>query len=346
MDPATLLAPISEEAAAGDDLSFSPEFDAIQEMRRADDPTLDQGEWVTAIKAADWPGVRAACEAILANRSKDLRVAAWLTEADARLEGYVGLADGLDLCAALCHDFWSTLYPQIDAGGDSEERSGSLRWLLAQVETLARQMPVLRQGTRAFSLLDMDASRTSPVVADEPGDGSASPALPLTPEVIAAARRATTQVFFVANLAAAQRSLDALARLQSLVDAALGSEGPGFSGARRALEDAVHAVKRLAGDVVEAPTAEMSTTGTAFEGSASSTGPIRTRADALRQLRAVADFFRRTEPHSPVAYLAERGAQWGEMPLHEWLRSVVKDEGVLAQVEELLGIAARPAAAE
>lgn len=86
-------------------------------------------------------------------------------------------------------------------------------------------------------------------------------------------------------------------------------------------------------------------TGAGAESSASPTGAIRTRADALRQLRAVADFFRRTEPHSPVAYLAERGAQWGEMPLHEWLRSVVKDEGVLAQVEELLGIAAaRPPA--
>jgi len=344
MDPAVLLAPISEESPAGDDLSFSAEFDAIQELRRADDPTLDQGEWVTAIKAADWPGVKSACEAILATRSKDLRVAAWLTEADARLEGYAGLATGLELGAALSERFWPTLYPQIDADGDSEERSGSLRWLLAQVETLARQMPVLRQGARAFSLLDMEAARTATPPADDASDGTASAALPLTPDVIAAARRATTQAFFVANHAAAQRSLEALTRLQSWVDTALGSEGPGFGGARRSLEDAVHAVKRLAGDIVDAPTAAVATDA-ASEGSAPPTGPIRTRADALRQLRAVADFFRRTEPHSPVAYLAERGAQWGEMPLHEWLRSVVKDEGVLAQVEELLGITARPPAA-
>lgn len=344
MDPAALLAPISEASATGDDLSFSPEFDAIQELRRADDPTLDQGEWVTAIKVADWPGVKATCEAILAHRSKDFRVAAWLTEADARLEGYAGLAGGLELCAALCERFWPTLYPQIEADGDSEERSGSLRWLLAQVETLARQMPVLRQGARAFALLDMEAARTAAPSAEDAGDGSGSAVSPLTPDVIAAARRATPQTFFVANHAAAQRSLAALSSLQSLVDAALGSEGPGFGGARRALEDAVHAVKRLAGDVVDTPGAEM-ITGAGAESSASPTGAIRTRADALRQLRAVADFFRRTEPHSPVAYLAERGAQWGEMPLHEWLRSVVKDEGVLAQVEELLGIAAaRPPA--
>jgi type VI secretion system protein ImpA len=43
------------------------------------------------------------------------------------------------------------------------------------------------------------------------------------------------------------------------------------------------------------------------------------RAQALAQLRLVAGYFREHEPHSPVAYLAERAAQWGEMPLHELL---------------------------
>jgi type VI secretion system protein ImpA len=72
-------------------------------------------------------------------------------------------------------------------------------------------------------------------------------------------------------------------------------------------------------------------------------GPLRTRAEALQQLRAVADFFRHTEPHSPVAYLADRAAQWGDMPLHDWLRAVVKDQAVLATMQELLGVPAPPA---
>ena len=59
--------------------------------------------------------------------------------------------------------------------------------------------------------------------------------------------------------------------------------------------------------------------------------------DAFRALAQVADFFRRTEPHSPVAYLAERAASWGEMPLHVWLRAVIKDPSAIAGVEELLG---------
>jgi type VI secretion system protein ImpA len=62
------------------------------------------------------------------------------------------------------------------------------------------------------------------------------------------------------------------------------------------------------------------------------------RAQAVAQLREVAAFFRRTEPHSPVAYLAEKAAEWADMPLHEWLTTVVKDDASLAHIRELLGV--------
>jgi type VI secretion system protein ImpA len=65
---------------------------------------------------------------------------------------------------------------------------------------------------------------------------------------------------------------------------------------------------------------------------------LQTRAQALQQLRDVAHFFRRTEPHSPVAYLAEKAVKWGEMPLHEWLSQVIKDQGAMSHLEELLGL--------
>ena len=345
MDRDALLAPISDTSPCGDDLSFSAEFDAIQELRRADDPSLDQGEWVTALKSADWPGVQAQCEQLIAFRSKDLRLAAWLTEAGARLGGYTGLADGLELCDALCERYWAELYPRIDADGDTEERSGNLRWLLAQVQALARQLPVLRQGTRGFSLHDMESAQAARAGTDAGDDaGTAPPSV--TPDDIAAARRATPATFFAANLADAERALRALDRLQAIADARLGDDGPGFSTARRAIEDAVHGVRLLARDGDPQATPAAIGPDSDAGGAPSAGGAVRTRADALRQLRSVADFFRRTEPHSPVAYLAERAAQWGEMPLHVWLRSVVKDEGVLAQVEEQLGIAPAKTPAE
>jgi type VI secretion system protein ImpA len=74
------------------------------------------------------------------------------------------------------------------------------------------------------------------------------------------------------------------------------------------------------------------------QAAAPSDGPLQTRAQALAQLRAVAAFFRRTEPHSPVAYLADKAAHWGEQPLHVWLRALVKDDVSFAHIEELLGV--------
>jgi type VI secretion system protein ImpA len=67
-------------------------------------------------------------------------------------------------------------------------------------------------------------------------------------------------------------------------------------------------------------------------------GPIRGRQDALRRLSEVAEFFQKTEPHSPVSYLVGRAVKWGNMPLEKWLEEVIKDSSVLAQIQETLGV--------
>ena len=67
-------------------------------------------------------------------------------------------------------------------------------------------------------------------------------------------------------------------------------------------------------------------------------GAIRARDQALAQLAQVADYFRRTEPHSPVSYLVQRAIAWGQMPLDAWLVDVIKDNSVLAGLRETLGL--------
>jgi type VI secretion system protein ImpA len=51
----------------------------------------------------------------------------------------------------------------------------------------------------------------------------------------------------------------------------------------------------------------------------------------------IADFFQKTEPHSPVSYLVQRAVKWGNMPLENWLQDVIKDESILAQLRQTLG---------
>ena len=132
----------------------------------------------------------------------------------------------------------------------------------------------------------------------------------------------------------ARYCLAALQQLQAAVDARLGAAGPAFGPAR-------DAVQRLVGDSEHGSAPGVPAAGVASAGACvpGQPGMPYTREHALAQLRMVADFFRRSEPHSPVAYLADKAAEWGELALHEWLRAVIKDPAQIAQLDELLGAA-------
>ena len=69
-----------------------------------------------------------------------------------------------------------------------------------------------------------------------------------------------------------------------------------------------------------------------------SSGSPQSRADVIGLLHEAARYFRAHEPHSPVALLVERAARWAEMPLEDWLATVIKDGSTLGQLDELLGI--------
>lgn len=336
IDLDTLLRPLDGDSPCGPDMSFSSEFDALKEMRREDDPTLDQGAWVTELKRADWPGALAACETLLAMRTKDLRVAGWYTEAAARLQGYAGLAQGLALYAGLVRDRWDQVHPLPD-GADQELRIGSLSWLLALVTQACRRVPVLRHEADTYSLADIDTARQRALA---PADSDVAAGHPNLDDIQRAqGRTAVNEV--TAALADARRVPEALAQLQQAADARLGNDGPGFVTAREAVADAVAALERLTRDMGGHAGKREDAVAPGLAGSSGAVvaaGSPHSRAQALAQLRQVADFFRRTEPHSPVAYLAERAAAWGDMPLHAWLRHVMKDGATLAQLEELLGV--------
>ncbi|HEY1042543.1 MAG TPA: type VI secretion system protein TssA [Telluria sp.] len=287
-----MLAPIAGASPAGEDISFSSEIDAVAKARISDDPSLDQGAWETELREADWDFVARRCAELISSRSKDLRLAVWLAEAQALTGGLRGLGDGLMVVAGLCDRFWDSLHPLPDEDGH-ELRAGNLAWIAARTpQLLAAYSPAA----------DVDELRQQVLDADH--------------------------------------CANAIEELERVVDERLGRDGPGLTAAKAAmsaLERDIVAGARAAGAGVEEEggTAEAPASQPAGFGAA-----VQSRAQALAQLRAIADFFRRTEPHSPVPYLADKAAEWGAQPLHEWLRSVIKDPASYAHVEELLGVRA------
>jgi type VI secretion system protein ImpA len=281
---AQLLQQVSAERRCGEDLSFSKEVDEIARARQYDDPSLDQGEWATTLKEADWQLVATRCADMIAGRSKDLRLAVWLAEALAMTRGLRGLGDGYAVLAGLCELYWADLFPLVD-DGDCDQRIGNLFWLLVRTPLLVQEC-----AGQALQLSD------------------------------------------------AEYCLASLMALERVVDTQLGADGPGFTPARDAVQAVVAGLTPFGNAVMLADATQATVGNVVIQPGAG----LQNRTQALQQLRLVADFFRRTEPHSPVAYLAERAASWGDMPLHVWLRSVIKDPAVVDGVEELLG--ASPAA--
>jgi type VI secretion system protein ImpA len=159
--------------------------------------------------------------------------------------------------------------------------------------------------------------------------------------ILDGARPRTPQAFHATLMRECEHCADAIDRLEKSVDAVLGADGPSFSAARSGLESLVLFVKPALKEAVPVPVAADGVVAAPVHAPAPA-GPLQSRAQALAQLRAVAEYFRRTEPHSPVAYLADKAAHWGEQPLHVWLRAVVKDDAAFAQIEEMLGVGARP----
>ncbi|MBT8340094.1 MAG: type VI secretion system protein TssA [Desulfatitalea sp.] len=153
-----LLAPIRADSPSGEDLRYSEIYDRIQEARRSDDQ-LEQGEWRTDIKTANWREVARLGGDTLARTSKDLRVAVWLTEAWGHLHGFAGLKAGFDLIRGLLTTFWPTVHPLME-DGDMEYRITPLMLLNEKLPALIFQTPLCDpEHTAGYGYYQWEESR-------------------------------------------------------------------------------------------------------------------------------------------------------------------------------------------
>ena len=130
-----ILSPIPGENPCGIDLRYDTKlliFDKIKEACRQDDD-LAQGDWQYERKTANFPLVVKLAQDTLATVSKDLQLAAYLSEALLQTERFGGLRQGLDLTYRLLTEFWDTVYPVIE-DGDRELRARPLFWIGSKLD--------------------------------------------------------------------------------------------------------------------------------------------------------------------------------------------------------------------
>jgi len=360
-DLEALLAPIAGENPAGESLQYSGLHDEIREARRADD-NLAQGDWQHETKAADFHQVLSLAVPALSAKTKDLQVCAWLAESLVKVHGFPGLRDGLKLMRGVHEQFWETLYPEIDEG-DLEARANALSWMDRELALAIKEVPLTNApgGGTNYNYLKWEESKQFDI--PEKLENMDSEKLARMEEMRAQALEegkttgedwrkafnATRRAFYEELWNLLNECWAEFQALDKVMDEKYERQTPGLGALKKALDDVRTLAEKLVkekrilepdpvadGAGADGEGGEAGADGASATGI--STGPVRSRQEALRRLAEVSEYFRRTEPHSPVAYLVQRAIKWGQMPLENWLQDVIKDDVVLGHLRETLGL--------
>ncbi|VVQ22423.1 hypothetical protein PS938_05219 [Pseudomonas fluorescens] len=349
---AELTAPINE--GSGEDLSFSTLFDQVKEARRADPDYLTQGDWQTDLKSSDWDLTLTLAAQGLARQSKDLMLVAWLSEALAHKHHFTGITFGLTLAERLLDNFWTGLFPSLEDGVD--ERAARLAWMKTTLADVVGGLPIT-QGQQ-YGLLRYDESRHVENLALQNPQAmrAALDEGKINAEVFQRSVVLTDSDHLRQKAGEIAASLKACQQLQSTADRLFGNDAPSFAGLHDVLSRAGQLAEKLLKDrgielhpAPTAPTPVVSESAGAQHAGAAMTQtqqdipvtPLRTtpqtRDEAFTLLAGIAQFFKQTEPQSPVPYLIERAIKWGNMPLEGWLNDVIKDSNVVDNIRDVLG---------
>ena len=243
-----LLQPISPENPGGQNLRYDPLFTQILEARRADDQ-LNAGEWAKegGSKSAEWGKVVELSLLALKERSKDLRLACFLTEGALHLDGFEGMRDCLRLLKELMYRFWDQgLFPQIE-DGDLDYRASSLGWLNERMPEVMRQVDITARGAREKNYnfaqyLQARLVGTEDSIQRLPADKRESIASRrqmgwITMDAFEAAMKATKRKAFEAIYTPFEESFQNFLALEKVSDEKFGHAAPSFSQAKEAFDE-------------------------------------------------------------------------------------------------------------
>lgn len=302
---APLLAPISEETPAGEDLEYDPEFLELERLAQGK-PEQVIGDHVKEAEEPDWKAVRKQAEALL-GRSKDLRAAVHYTHASLKTHGWAGLRDGLALVHGLSERFWESVHPQLDP----DDADPTLR--CNAVAELANPAQLVLDVVRApfvsariageFCLRDLRV--ISGKLSPQTGDHRPTP----TAQLVEAALSEVGGEAVGETAAQVTSALESARAIGTLYSTRVGEvDAPDLQrliGEIREVEAFLQA--HLGGGVAggqQASAADDSAPAGAVGQPV--TGDVTSRRDVIRLLDKICDFYARAEPSSPVPLLLRR----------------------------------------
>jgi type VI secretion system protein ImpA len=364
LDLTELLQPISDDQPTGEDLRLdaSPlsSYQTIKTARYAardaeKNNLYNEGGGGEADEY--WRKILTLAPKILREESKDLEVATWLTEAMVRRYGFQGLRDALQLIEGLLSQFWEHLYPMPDEDG-IETRVAPLAGLNGTSNEGVLIAPIRRvpltegytPGPFAYYQYQqaVDVERTT---NDDAREAKAEK-LGFTLANIEQAVAESSESFFVDLLDDVTTAVNACRAIETLLDNLCGSaDAPSTRAIIVTLEECRSAVNHIAKHKLpivvdtasqEEASASDSSGSTAKAGTSNSANVVAnalvSRDAAFKQLLEIAQFFRKTEPHSPVSYALEKAVKWGNMSLEDLIVELIPDSSSRKHFSELTGV--------
>ena len=367
-----LFDPISMTQPAGELLKDNHVYDDIHRARFEDD-NLPQGIWQRVQKQADWERVEKLCLDALTRQTKDLQIAAWLTEALLIQHKIPGLLAGLTIVHTLCERFWLDLYPRLEAN-DADYRLAPFLWMNEKMVDRLNLVSITAVGnTQPSALTYGDWVMVNQAASAKK---TAGPAVVMTQGLTIKSFKdiqKNTPTSFYRTL---REQLAQVGEVTTALEKFITERIPGERGTVNSLRQQSQKIREFCqftlkerGDnetVASASTTSpilrqdhkvMSTDSTSPSvtpspplsqisdvNSATSittetsldTKPTREQAYAM--LAEAAAILERLEPHSPSSYLVRRAIAWGKMSLVELMQEMIRDPNNLGQIMQLLGV--------
>ena len=322
-----LLAPVSDDAPAGADLSYDDERQRIEgafEAAAQGGEAADEVDWRETVRLIEDQSTR----------TKDVWLAVYLARAGARRGDLQLVERGCAMLAGLFERFWDTVHPQLEEYGVAGRKAPceSLTRIGEFLGPLRRAVLIEHPRLGSYSGQDFERFAREGDAAD--GYGLFRAALADTPlETVQAA------IDRLDGVRDAVRRADAVLTLQA--DAA-GETGTNFQPTYEAVEAIRRALTPFAGLVseVEDESSDAATGAAPRDAGRGVPGAIESRDDVARMLDLIADYSRRREPASPIPVALSRVKSWIPMDFLSILKDIapagVADAGavLLARPDE------------
>jgi type VI secretion system ImpA family protein len=296
LDVDSLISPLSDEAPAGPDMSYDSarqEIEAAFERSVSDENAADDDtDWSQTIRQ-----ILGQCE-----QTRDIWLPVYLMRAGAKAGKLETVETGAALLAGLLENLWDTVHPELGDYG-YQGRKGPTESLTRIGEFLAPfRNVVLLEHSRLGSYTGADFFRFHENGDSEDGYG-----------MFRALLEETSDEDIQAILASIDGIKDAVRRTDAVLTAnADGDTGTNFDPTYAAFAEIRKAVASFqkVPEIADSEEESSETGSTSERSSGGAPGSINSREDVIKAMDAIAAYYKKKEPGSPVPFALRRARDW------------------------------------